>query len=126
MGQKRRFTRVDFHITATVEVDGQSITGTVENLSMRGLFLATDQRLPVGSDVGITIALSDQPEVGETIEMEGSVARLTDDGIAFSFGRIDFDSYLHLKNIVTLNTGDASTVEHEMDDFLGNDLVSQG
>jgi len=113
---QRRFSRVDFHIVATVAVGGQPIEGTVENMSLRGMLFATDHKLSPGDEAEITIALNDHSENGMTIS--GKVARLTSYGIAFVFSKVDFDSYMHLKNIIALNIGDASKVDEEMDAFL--------
>ena len=125
--ENRKFSRVDFRITATARVGAKQLVGTVENLSLRGIFLATDQHLAVGDEAEITVVLSKGPEdvqatdpneEGMSIEVDGRVARVTGDGIAFAFDKIDFDSYVHLKNLIALNIGDASKVEEEMEAFL--------
>jgi hypothetical protein len=129
MGQTantRRFSRVGFRITAAIESGDQRIVGVVENMSMRGVFVATEKRLSIGDDAKIIISLGDQPgaqpaafnEDDQVIEVHGRVARITDDGIAFVFDKIDFDSYVHLKNIIVLNTGDGSRADEEMSMFL--------
>ena len=118
---QRNFTRVDFRITARVEVGGTVLEGTVENLSLRGMLMETDKKLPVGEHAEITITLADQQaEATETtgaaethhnedwpvIEVSGTVVRATAISTAFKFDLIDSDSFIHLKNIVALNSGD--------------------
>jgi len=111
---KRKFSRVEFKIVATVKHGQRQFVGAVSNLSLGGVFLATDQRLPVGEIADIVIALDDQPE--NSVEMAGKVARVTDDGIAFNFDKIDYDSFIHLKNLVALNSGDEGKIQGEMVD----------
>jgi len=116
--EHRRFSRVDFHIVAAVRAGDRQLAGTVENLSLRGMFIATDQQLPIGEEAEISIALNDQPEEELIIDVSGRVTRVTSNGIAFAFDKIDLDSYVHLKNIIALNMGDASKVDDEMTLFL--------
>jgi len=111
---KRKFSRVEFKIVATVKHGQRQFVGAVSNLSLSGIFLVTDQCLPVGEVAAILIALDDQPE--NSVEMTGKVARVTEEGIAFNFDKIDYDSFIHLKNIVALNSGDESKIQDEMVD----------
>jgi hypothetical protein len=101
---------------ATVTKGADTFRGAVKNLSLRGVFLETDQKLLPGDAVEITIALNDDPENG--VVVDAVVARTVGDGVAFKFDKIDFDSYMHLKNLITLNMGDDSTVNEEMEAFL--------
>lgn len=120
--EQRKFSRVDFHIVATVKAGDRQLAGTVGNLSLRGMFIETDQQLPIGEEAEINIALSDQPsdqpEEELIIDVSGRVIRVTSKGIAFVFDKIDLDSYVHLKNIIALNTGDVAKIDDEMTIFL--------
>jgi hypothetical protein len=126
--EQRRFSRVDFRMSASVEVGGLSLEGTVENLSLRGMFMATDHKPGVGEGAEITIELTRPPEGGgegrrdadydPAIRAGGKVVRVTGTGVAFCFDTIDSDSYVHLKNIVALNAGDPDRTFDEMGSFL--------
>jgi hypothetical protein len=126
---QRKFSRVDFRMTASAEIGGRLLEGTVENLSLRGMFMATDHKPGVGEDAEITIELAKpQANRGEgrydadfepVIQVGGRVVRVTGTGIAFCFDMIDSDSYVHLKNIVAFNAGDPDAAFGEMDSFLG-------
>jgi hypothetical protein len=128
---QRKFSRVDFRMTASVEVGGLTLGGTVENLSLRGMFMATDHRPALGEAAEITIELTRPPdekagdgeamrgaEFEPVIQVGGKVVRATGTGVAFCFDTIDSDSYVHLKNIVALNAGDPERTFGEMDSFL--------
>ena len=130
---QRNFTRVDFRITARVEVGGTVLEGTVENLSLRGMLMETDKKLPVGERAEITITLADQQtkagaaahhdEDRPVIEVSGTVVRVSAISTAFKFDLIDSDSFIHLKNIVALNSGDPERTFSEMKAFIdGNPL----
>ena len=47
----RKFSRVPFQVDASVRIAGHRFHGTVENLSMSGMFMVTGEQLQMG-DVG--------------------------------------------------------------------------
>jgi hypothetical protein len=109
----RKFSRVPFHVNATIAAAGRQFQGEVENLSMTGMFVDTAERLDEGQAVDITIALTGTlPEI--TICFSGKVSRIVVNGLAFTFDKIDLDSYMHLKNIIAYNSDDAEKVMEEI------------
>ncbi len=109
----RKFSRVNFRIAATVSTTAGEFQGEVQNLSLNGMFLATGEQMPVGAPAEIGISLSGiDPEI--SVQVAATVTRVTDSGIGFIFGKIDLDSYTHLKNIVSYNTDDADQIIEEM------------
>lgn len=120
----RQFSRVRFRVGATIKTAERQFQGNVENLSMRGMFLVTDERLPVGDMVDITIALSGtSPEL--SITFNGKVCRATDEGLGFTFEKIDLDSYTHLKNIIAYNIDDAEKVMEEIYHSIDERLAAE-
>jgi hypothetical protein len=109
----RQFSRVPFRMAATIKTPDRQFQGSVENLSMRGMFLVTDERLPMGDQVEINMILSGtSPEI--SIDFNGTVSRVSDNGLGFYFDKIDLDSYTHLKNIIAYNIDDAEKVMEEI------------
>lgn len=120
----RKFSRVPFRIDATIKVADRQFQGEVENLSMNGMFLETDERLPEGEHVDITIVLTgSSPEI--CISFDGRVSRTTENGLGFTFEKIDLDSYMHLKNIVAYNIDDAEKVMEEICHSIDEKLASE-
>jgi hypothetical protein len=112
----RKFSRVLFNIEANVKFGAQQFVGKVENLSLRGMFLSTNEKLVIGDEVEIAIALNDHPE--NKLEIDGRAVRIAENGIGFMFDKIDLDSYAHLKHIVEFNTDDVDRIDEEIDFFL--------
>jgi hypothetical protein len=109
----RKFSRVRFNVEATIKVGERQFQGGVENLSMTGMFLVTDERLPEGEAVDITIVLTGtEPPI--SVNFNGRVSRIIGNGMGFIFEKIDLDSYMHLKNIVAYNIDDAEKVLEEI------------
>ncbi|MSN25923.1 MAG: PilZ domain-containing protein [Geobacter sp.] len=118
----RKFSRVHFNVEATIATAGRQFRGTVENLSMTGMLLLTDERLPEGEMVEISMVLTGTlPEI--KINFSGKVARVVDDCMAFTFDKIDLDSYMHLKNIVAYNSDDSDKVMEEIRQSIDQKLA---
>jgi hypothetical protein len=117
MQEKRNFSRVDFKVSALLQAEGEVLKGEVKDLSLHGLYLATDQLLPIGTPVEITIYLSatDEPVV---INVSGTVARLMPGGIGCSFDKMDVDSFAHLRSVISYQSGDESKVMAEFAEFV--------
>ena len=119
----RKFSRVEFHVAATVRFADRQFQGAVENLSMTGMFLITREQLAVGDPVDITIVLSGNiPEI--SVDFNGTVTRITEDGAGFTFNKMDLDSYTHLKNIITYNSADSEKVLEEIGHAIDEKLAA--
>ncbi len=55
--EKRKHRRVPFQVMATVASGQISISGIVDNLSMKGMFLSTREKLPDGSPLEVSLTL---------------------------------------------------------------------
>jgi hypothetical protein len=113
MADGRHFSRVPFRIEAQVQSDHGTFYGEVKNLSLKGMYVAVPESHPVGEAVDIKIYLAhDNPVV--MIEVQGEVVRTDSEGIAVRFTKVDLESFTHLRNVVSLNTGDADAVMDEL------------
>lgn len=119
MQDKRNFSRVGFTVSALLQSEGVAIKGEVKDVSLRGLYLETQELLPVGTPVEITIYLSfsEEPIV---INVSGSVARLVPGGLGCAFDKMDVDSFAHLRSIISYQGGDESKAMAEFAEFVIN------
>jgi hypothetical protein len=119
----RKFSRVRFNVAATIRNAERQFQGAVENLSMTGMFLVTNEQLVEGELVDITIVLTGTlPEIA--VNFNGIVTRVAEDGIGFTFEKIDLDSYMHLKNIIAYNIDDAEKVMEEIGHSIDEKFAS--
>ncbi|OGU01065.1 MAG: pilus assembly protein PilZ [Geobacteraceae bacterium GWC2_48_7] len=120
----RKFSRVKFKVSAVINCFDRQFRGEVENLSMSGMFMETSERLAIGDEVEIGIILTGtDPEL--CINFNGRVCRITEDGLGFSFEKIDLDSYTHLKNIIAYNIDDSEKVMEEIYDSIDQKLAAE-
>ncbi len=116
--EKRKKTRVYFETQVVLKTDVSEITMSVNSsdISMRGMFVTTDKRIPSGTPCKIEIVLS-----GTTsrlaLNIEGVIARQDENGLGITFDSMDSDSFFHLKNIVMYNSSDPDAIEKEWEEF---------
>ncbi|MGA2229179.1 MAG: PilZ domain-containing protein [Syntrophobacteraceae bacterium] len=110
--EKRKNRRVHFEVVATVLSGPISINGTVDNLSMKGMFLNTRERLSGDSALKVSMTLPGSSSI-LSMELKGRALRQTETGIAIEFQEMDLDSFIHLRNIVAINSDDADAVYKE-------------
>ncbi|MBW1697432.1 MAG: PilZ domain-containing protein [Deltaproteobacteria bacterium] len=102
--ERRKKVRVHFRTQIIVEADTAKISmdGSSRDLSLNGIFINTDQKMPVNTPCKVKVLLSGMsPPL--FLEMDGKVVRSDTSGIAVVFESMDIDSYTHLKNIVRYN-----------------------
>ncbi len=119
----RKFSRVRFNVGATIRIAGRQFQGAVENLSMTGMFLVTNEQIAEGEAADITIVLTGtQPEIA--VDFNGIATRISEDGVGFTFEKMDLDSYMHLKNIIAYNIDDAEKVMEEIGHSIDEKFAS--
>lgn len=112
---KRKRTRVHFETQVILKTDVSEIKlgANSSDISMKGMFISTDEKIPAGTPCNIEIVLS-----GTTsklaLNIKGMIARQDKDGLGIAFDSMDVDSYFHLKNIVMYNASDPDAIEKEM------------
>lgn len=114
--EKRKFLRVDFKLKAFVSCRNLSFKGEVENLSLKGMFVRTKEKLQPADMVETTIYLTGTSNpLDISVNIKGRVIRTEENGIVLEFKEMDLDSFAQLKNIIAYNNGNADKV---MDEFV--------
>jgi hypothetical protein len=115
---RREFTRVMVAARTVIRSGETVLSGApTHSLSLKGMSVRTDLRLPLGSECEFTIILVE----GEVeIRAEGAVVAHLPDGMAFMFSKIlGLDSFEHLRNMVYYNAPDVEQVENEFTSHAG-------
>ncbi|MGA2083202.1 MAG: PilZ domain-containing protein [Holophaga sp.] len=115
---QREFTRVLVSARTMIKAGETVLSGApTHSLSMKGMSIVTDQRLPLGTECGFTIILV---EGQVEIQAEGTVVAHLPDGMAFLFNKIlGLESFEHLRNLVYYNAPDIDQVESELSSHSG-------
>lgn len=112
--ERRGGTRVRFEtqvVVRTKETEVTALAGS-RDVSLQGLYIATDKRLPRGTPCEVEIRLNGRSLL-LSIQAKGRIARSDEGGLGIEFESFDPDSYFHLRNLVMYNSEDPETVEQE-------------
>jgi hypothetical protein len=115
--EKRNCTRVLFQSEAILLYKDQTLRGKVENLSLNGMFLRVDDKIPPNEVVEIEILLSGASSK-LSVNLQGMVVRQDEDGMAIQLIGMDLDSFVHFKNIITYITGEEREIMNEFHKYV--------
>ena len=113
--EKRKNTRVSFNTHVVLkcnEVEIMAVAGS-KDISMKGIFVETDRKLPVGTQCDVGILLSGTTST-LSLSMKGIIVRDTPTGMGIHFESIEVDSYYHLKNLIMYNSSNPDAIEDEI------------
>lgn len=114
MSESRRRTRVHFTTRAEVQVGDQRFADLeTQDLSHKGVFVKGSHPVQAGQACLVTVHLQEGSQERLDLHMQGSVKRITDQGMAIDFTSMDPDTYMHLRQLVLLNAEDPEKVEGE-------------
>lgn len=109
MIEKRNFTRVEFSECASIKHDNQVFFGDIKDVSLQGLFVKTEQDIPLHAPVEVTLYHS--PE--SSIYLQADVVRRESAGVGLRINRMDVNSFIHLRNVITLKCNDYDLIMRE-------------
>jgi tRNA 2-thiocytidine biosynthesis protein TtcA len=111
---QRKRTRVHFKAMVNLIAGGRELKGLKSrDLSLKGVFVETEQPLPLGTSVDVGLDLSGSTST-VLLKMTGKVARVDGKGMGIDFVEVDLDSFFHLRNIIKYNAGDPAVVDDEL------------
>jgi hypothetical protein len=117
---QREFTRVPVNKEVEVAAGQSTILGHLtKDVSLNGLFLSSEEKLPAGTECHLTIFLGGRKSQ-QRIKLNGKVVRVEEGGMAFAFQEIGgSDSFAHLRMLILYNSPEARCVEKEFKAHLG-------
>jgi hypothetical protein len=115
----REFTRVPAKVKVEIATrEGVFFTEHTRNISMNGLYLECEHRLPPGTECRLRVFLGEDRNAA-CIGMLGQVSRVDDAGMAVEFKQIEVEGFEHLRNLVLMNTTQVQQVEEEFRSHVG-------
>lgn len=113
----RRFSRVPFHATAQLMVQGRIIAVQLQDIALKGALVDTlaPEGLRLQEQCRLALTLTDD---GEAIAMDGCIAHLDGCHVGFQCLEIDISNMTRLRRLLELNTGDTDLVDRELAQLL--------
>lgn len=123
MADKRTHERVPFTARVSVFYKGKRVVSDADtrNISLKGVYVASDYRLGVGTLCGLELQLTGASSK-LILNIDGRVVREDDTGFGLVFDTIDLDSYFHLKNILLYNADDTGAISDRLPVDTGDPL----
>ena len=109
---RRQFSRVPFHCTASLFLPSGEHPVEVLDLSLKGALIHPPATLYVGMGTHCTLKIR-LDAMGSTIRMEGTIVHHLTNYYGLVCTEIDLDSVTHLRRLVELNLGDGALADRE-------------
>jgi len=109
----REFTRSRVTVEVELEASEQRISGSTRDVSMSGLYLWGERRVPAGAPCRVHMLVGGDRS-GIRVDARGRVARVDAEGMAVSFEEVSLEGFQHLKQLVLLNSPDPDAALDEI------------
>ena len=107
--ENRKFTRVDYCECVSIKHENQLFFGDLKNVSLQGMFIKTTQKMPLNTPVEITVYFSQK----SSIYLNANVVRCENAGIGIQKSGMDVNSFVNLRNAVTMHCDDHDLIMRE-------------
>lgn len=108
--EKRNFTRVKLNADVSLEHNGSSLAGEMDDLSLKGMFIRTSMTIPTSEPVHVTMNV--YPYTG--IELDARVVRSGEDGVGLEINRMAVESFVRLRDLIMHRATDPDVVMNEV------------
>ena len=105
----RNFTRVNYSTESSVRFGGEVAMCKTDNLSLRGMYLKTDNDIPLKSSVNVTVYHSSHG----SLKVNANVVRKDVNGVGLQIHSINADAFAQLRDIVAANNAEPGKVMQE-------------
>ena len=94
--ERRLYCRIPTNHETTIMTKDGNFTGILENMSMGGFFLRTQNRVEVGENVEVDIPINNNVNIVTNV----TAIRIENDGIAFRFENADHYNFWTLHSFI--------------------------
>lgn len=105
----RHFTRVNYSVGASVRYGNNVVIGRTDNLSLRGIYLKTEDEIPLNIPVNVTVYHSSQ----SSLKFNAKAVRREQYGVGLQIDGLNANSFAQLRDIVAKNSVDSGKVMQE-------------
>ena len=114
---QRKFTRVKISAVAKIEYNDQIISGEIMEISLLGLFIKTDAKIPVNQSVHVKASY-----LNKVFHFPATVIYKKDHGLGLKINEIELPSFFQLRELVASKIQDPDAVIRET--FIMADIIN--
>jgi len=117
MNEQRHFLRIPFVSQSVILCPHKEHRGKLLDFSLRGALFQIEETptIPLGTSCDLSIDFSG---CDIRLEFAGELVHHESDHYGFHLGATDLDSFIHLRRLLELNSGDAEEIHRELFDWL--------
>jgi len=104
----RKFSRVELSAQATIEYEDQTIACEIMEISLRGLFIKTEAKIPVNRPVYLNASY-----FKKDFHFPATVIYEKDQGLGLKINEIDLFSFIQLRELIASKIEDPDAVLQE-------------
>lgn len=109
---QRHFTRINLITKVFIKTPHGSFSTSSRNISVRGIFIRTNESLSLGDRAEIDIVIP-SASFSAFLNLKGVVTRVERGGVAFDFEKMDPETFSRLRNVFQRRTA------HRLKPFMG-------
>ena len=115
---KRKFARTDLRIRAAIRSEAAEITGDVENVSLNGLFVRSDDSKVLNAQDPVEVQVELTGKNSKlTIECNGRIIHSDERGIGIHIEVLGVDTFMHWRNLAAFAADKKGRLEKEFAKF---------
>lgn len=102
--ERREAQRIHFESRILIKTEDDTVGATADsrNISLNGIYLLPEKKLPIGTCCTLDILLRGSTSA-MTITIPGRVCRLDEEGMGIAFTELQVDNFVHIKNLMKLH-----------------------
>jgi hypothetical protein len=110
----RKFTRAKVSALATIEYNDLVVSGDIMELSLKGMLIKTELKIPVNKQVRVTVRY-----LKKVFHLLATVIYYNDSGLGLTINEIDVPSFIQLRELI------ASKIDYP-DDVIQETIIVAG
>lgn len=108
--EKRNFTRVKLKADVLLEYNDSSLSGEVDDISIKGMYVRTSMLIPLSNPVHVTITAHPYNDIG----MDARVIRQDENGVGLEVNKMTVESFVRLRDMIMHQAADPDVVMNEV------------
>lgn len=112
--EKRRITRADYRLSCELHVGKRVVPCVVHNISLTGLLIETDKGDAISAGEKANLVIEHFSPECTVSEIECEIVRENGRFFGLKVSAIDYDTFMQLKDLLTLLTQDPGKIDIEI------------
>ncbi|MCL7744034.1 PilZ domain-containing protein [Guyparkeria hydrothermalis] len=118
---QRRFARVEIPLPVRIRCPGETLRGTILDVSLKGILIELEAPGPISDDCvadPLDVQILSDPDQTVLVELNARVIREDDRTLALAWSTIELDELTHLRELLQYNGVEEHQLSRELSELL--------